>query len=510
MKHTSSETLERRIFAGRGSRILAATTITALAVGAGLGVAPAANAAEAVGTISGTVEVGGGLLESGDIYLEDLSGDLVSTTTVTDGDYELTGIAVGDYTLSVNAWEDDRYSSERYGVEHDSSDAPEVIHVTDGSTFTADFDYLWTISANGNAEFNSSPAVGTSLVYTPRTWYTEGVNETFQWFKDEIVIPGAINLSLPVVADYVGADLKMVQTTTKDSTFYPYITYLTEYVDGPPLVNGYGDLPEVIAVGDTISVKITQAWKPAATSYTYEWYVSTEGNSTETVSSSDKLLITPQMLGKEISVNVTGHRSGYVPETVTVSSNEPVVGPQLKAAKPVVTGTVKQGSTLTATPAAWNQAGVATSYQWFEEWGGYEYALKGATKSTYKIPAVEAGAKLSVKVTGTKSGFQSATIESSVTKAVPYLKMTLSAAPKLSGTFKVGKTVKAKAGKFSQKGVQIFYVWNANGKPFAGTEKGSVKLTKLQKGKKITVTSYGYKPGYAQISKTSKASKKVK
>ena len=116
------------------------------------------------------------------------------------------------------------------------------------------------------------------------------------------------------------------------------------------------------------------------------------------------------------------------------------------------------------------------------QWSVYDTKIPGATSATYVIPAKYAGNQLTVTVTGKKAGFESVS-KSATTKLVPFLKFTKTATPTISGTPKVGKTLKAKAGTWSPSGVTFFYVWNANGKAFAFSEKSSTKLPKAEIGR---------------------------
>jgi hypothetical protein len=81
--------------------------------------------------------------------------------------------------------------------------------------------------------------------------------------------------------------------------------------------------------------------------------------------------------------------------------------------------------------------------------------------------------------------------------------------PKISGTVKVGRTLKVKVGSWSPR-PSYRYQWYANGEKITskGTKK-SFKVTSKQKGKRITVRVTGRKAGYVTVAKTSKKSKKV-
>ncbi len=162
------------------------------------------------------------------------------------------------------------------------------------------------------------------------------------------------------------------------------------------------------------------------------------------------------------------------------------------------------GQTLTAKAGTWGPAGVALGYQWLRD----GKTISGATKSSYKLVSSDAGRKLSVRVTGTTEGTDpvSKTSKSTVTIA----KGTLTArTPAISGTAKVGATVKVKTTAWAPSGVKLSYQWLRNGKAISKATKSSYKLSKSDKGKKVSVKVTGKLSGYNTASKTS-ASKTVK
>lgn len=81
--------------------------------------------------------------------------------------------------------------------------------------------------------------------------------------------------------------------------------------------------------------------------------------------------------------------------------------------------------------------------------------------------------------------------------------------PKISGTVKVGKTLKVKVRSWTPR-PSFTYQWFANGRKIStkGT-KSSLRLTTKQKGKRITVKVTARKAGYTTITKSSKKTKKV-
>jgi alkaline phosphatase len=105
--------------------------------------------------------------------------------------------------------------------------------------------------------------------------------------------------------------------------------------------------------------------------------------------------------------------------TVTVTA-APEPSTLAASAVPVITGSVRVGSTLTATAGTWNVAGTTAAYQWLRD----GKAISGATKATYKVSTADAGAGLAVRVTATK-GVLSGVAYSAGTSAVPRVDATI-------------------------------------------------------------------------------------
>ena len=81
--------------------------------------------------------------------------------------------------------------------------------------------------------------------------------------------------------------------------------------------------------------------------------------------------------------------------------------------------------------------------------------------------------------------------------------------PKITGTTKVGKKLKAVTGTWTG-GTKLTYQWYAAGTAIKKATKSTLTLTSKQAGKKITVKVTGKKSGHTTVTKTSKATAKVK
>ncbi len=170
-------------------------------------------------------------------------------------------------------------------------------------------------------------------------------------------------------------------------------------------------------------------------------------------------------------------------------------GAQTLTPTPTVSGTSKVGQTLTATPGNWD-SGVNLTYQWFRD----GVAISGATNTTYALTPDDNTKQISVEITGTKTGYATVKKTSTTVKVVPGTMLAVT--PKITGTSKVGLTLKAATSSWV-KSAKITYKWLANGVAIKGATSSSLKLTATLKGKKITVTVTQTAPGYTTTSKIS-------
>ncbi len=157
------------------------------------------------------------------------------------------------------------------------------------------------------------------------------------------------------------------------------------------------------ARGHTLSAT-TPAWKPSA-SFTYRWY-----RGTEPIAGATKptYRLTTADVGKRIRVVATGTRGGYATTTAASSHTAPVVDVFAKAPKPKIAGTVAIGRTLAVTVGTWSPKPARVAYQWKAN----GKAISGATKKTYRVRAADAGKRLTVTVTATKSGYKTTAVTS--------------------------------------------------------------------------------------------------
>ncbi|MFT4082357.1 MAG: hypothetical protein QM638_07200 [Nocardioides sp.] len=116
--------------------------------------------------------------------------------------------------------------------------------------------------------------------------------------------------------------------------------------------------------------------------------------------------------GKKITVTVTGAASGYASASATSAAKKVAKG-TLSGTKPKVKGKAKVGKKLVAKHGTWT-TGTKLTYQWLAN----GKKIKGATKAKLKLTKKLSGKRISVKVTGTKTGYTTLAKTSATTAKV--------------------------------------------------------------------------------------------
>lgn len=163
-----------------------------------------------------------------------------------------------------------------------------------------------------------------------------------------------------------------------------------------------------LAVGKTLTAD-PGTWKPAPVKVKYQWY---RGKSKISGATSQTYKLKAADEGKTIKVAVKG--PAYEPVIKTSAATKAVKAGTLTKATPTISGTPKVGKKLTAKPGIWGPGTVSKKYQWYRG----STKITGATKSTYTLTRYDKGKTIKVKVTGSKSGYITASKTSKPTAKV--------------------------------------------------------------------------------------------
>jgi hypothetical protein len=248
-------------------------------------------------------------------------------------------------------------------------------------------------------------------------------------------------------------------------------------------------------VGSTLTAN-PGTWDEGTT-LTYQWM--RNGGSYISGAKSSTYALSPADAGSQISVSVTASKPGYSGARKTSAPTAVIAKGVLASATPTISVAPAVGKTVTAVPGAWGPSPVTFTYQWLR--GGA--SISGATSATYTPVAADAGTRLSVTVTGAKSGYT--TKAASSASAVVANGTLTGATPTITGTTKVGSTLTARAGTWAPTPVTLSHQWLRNGVAISGATATTYKLTSTDKGKRISVRVTGSKTGYNTLTQTSTA-----
>ena len=343
--------------------------------------------------------------------------------------------------------------------------------------------------------------IGATVTAVPGTWGPAPVTLGYQWKANGVAVSGATGSTYVVPASLLGKTLTVTVTGSKAG----YATVAKTSAATAAITVGTLTAPTPTISGTVkVGAKLTAVpgtWGPAPVTLKYQWKADGAAISGATAST---YVLPASLLGKKITVTVTGSKTSYATVSRTSAATAAVAKGTLTAPTPTISGTAKVGVKLTAVPGAWGPAPVTLKYQWRAD----GVAISGATASTYIVAAGLVGKKITVTVTGTKTGYTTASKTSAATVAV--VKGSLTApTPTVTGTARVGLKLTALAGTWGPAPVTLKYQWKANGTAISGATSSTLVIPASAKGKKITVTVTGSKTGYTTVSKTSASSATV-
>ena len=362
----------------------------------------------------------------------------------------------------------------------------------------------------GSVTVTGDPSVGNTLTATANNLQpTSNAFVSYAWYADGnqvgnartyAVRTGDVGKQLVVKATITALDWASSTTSSNTLTVKPG----TLTPDGVRIEG-------TTVVGESLRFVEGDWGADASPTFSLQWL----RNSDEILGAdSSQYRLTSADVGATIALRVTGKAPGYTPMTVTTAPIGPVterVTPPSppknfsKVPTPTVSGTAQVGKTLTAKPRSWSPTPGTLSYQWYRT----GKAITGATGQTYKLVPSTKDGTITVRVTGSREGYTTATSKPS--KATTKVKAgTITAVkPKISGTARVGRTLTAVPGKWQPTETTFSYQWYRNGSKIKKATKLTYLLGSADKGKKISVKVTGKASGYTTKAMTSSKTGKV-
>ncbi|WP_445443715.1 sialate O-acetylesterase [Clavibacter sp. km1a] len=388
-----------------------------------------------------------------------------------------------------------------------------------------------TIAGTARVGFTLSARAG---VWTP--WPTF----SYTWTRDGVAIPGQTAVTYRPQEGDQGSTIAVIVTGTKTG----YVTQsvasagllvpLPEVAPEPPapapepeplpdVAFEAAGTPSITGIGRvdyTLNAR-SGTWSPWP-SFSYAWMRDGVVIPDQTGAS---YRVVAEDVGTSISVGVTGTKTGYVTQTATSAGIDvvetPVVIPPPPPAvpfeattAPAIQGSPVAGTVLRAATPAWAPEATTYAYAWLRD----GVTVLGATDATYAVRRADAGSRITVTVTGSRTGYQDASRTSEPTAAVVDVldvppaqpapapgDEPFAAAPEpvIAGTPTVGSTLTAETPAWAPVATELSYVWKRNGVVVPGRTASTYVPAPRDAGSQVTVTVTGRADGYAPTSRTS-------
>jgi hypothetical protein len=174
---------------------------------------------------------------------------------------------------------------------------------------------------------------------------------------------------------------------------------------------------------------------------------------------------------------------------------------------PAITGSATVGGTLTASGGTWTAPPTGVAYQWFRE----DVAIAGATGASYAVTAADAGKRIKVVVTASRTGWPTGTSNSHAV-SIPATgtkppggggtppggggtppgggtsdDLRNTRKPAIAGKALVGRIVKATSGAWSPQPTKVTYQWLRDGKAIKRAKAAKYRITKADRRHRIAV-----------------------
>lgn len=245
--------------------------------------------------------------------------------------------------------------------------------------------------------------------------------------------------------------------------------------------------------GQTLT-STTGTWSGSPTSYARAWQrCDASGANCVAISgaTATTYVLTSTDVGSTIRVKITATASGG---SGTATSNQTAAVTAIAPANtalPAITGTAKDGQTLTSTTGTWSGSTPTYARQWkrCDSAGANCAAIPGATGTTYALTPADIGGKIVVAVTATNAA-GSATATSSATAAVTAAAPANTAVPAITGTAKEGQLLTSSTGTWTGSATIAYtYQWqscvSSTCTAISGATGSTYRVTAAEVGKTI-------------------------
>lgn len=255
--------------------------------------------------------------------------------------------------------------------------------------------------------------VGKTLTATPGVYSASDVSIAYQWLRGGVAIDGATAAKYTATGNDYKAKLSVAVTASKSG--YSSVTTTTaataKIAAGTFKVTTKPAITGTAQVGKTLTVS-SGKYSIVDVTAKYKWL--RDGTAIKGATKASYTVVVADYQAK-LSVKVTVAATGYTSLASATAATAKVTAATLTVTtKPVISGKAKVGKTLTVSKGVYSASGTVVTFQWLRD----GKVIKGATAAKYAVVAADKKAKLSVKVTATKTGYTPVTTVTAPTGAV--------------------------------------------------------------------------------------------
>jgi hypothetical protein len=277
---------------------------------------------------------------------------------------------------------------------------------------------LTSVNALEHPGFTGVPRVGGLLTADRGVWSPDAQSVRYQWLRNGAAVPGATAGTYRLTSADNGAGISL-RTRAKVSGYTDAVlttlpspavnsTNVQSVTRTPPITGTVPVLTGVVRVGSIISAE-NFAWSPTWLALHFQW----QRNGANIAGANDlEYNVQAADLGKQLTLRVTGSKTGYASVSTTSAPTAAVTQGRLQAGEVVLFGQDTVGSILTYQTSGWGPGDmdwapgrVSFRYQWLRN----GTAIQGATAASYRVTAADRGSGIALRLTGYLMGFASRT-----------------------------------------------------------------------------------------------------
>jgi len=337
---------------------------------------------------------------------------------------------------------------------------------------------------------NGAATVGSTLTAEATSWdYTATMS--YQWLRDGQPIANQTSRTYQLKPEDQAKLISVRVTASKG--ILPSASTLSQAV----LVSS-AQAPTANISGSAAVAGLLTATPTASSSIqvSYKWYRAGKPISGATSSTYKPTLID---FGKPITVTTTVLQTGFA-QVISTSPAVTIGAGTFSSPTLAIVGSPAVGNSLALTTSQ-VETGTRISYQWLRN----SVPIASATRSTYLLKADDLNANVTVRMTISKTGYNTLTTTASA-KLVGLGALTKTPTPTISGSFKVSSSLSAVTGLWDES-TKLSYQWLRDGMPISGAVSKTYRVSALDSKTLISVQVTGTKLGYQSVTQVSAANR---